>query len=86
MTSAPEWDRSIASSNTHDPEEVLVALTEITETFEAIAERHGVEKLKTIGDSLMATAGLLEPVLNPDLQCVKAGLDMVEACNDLASE
>jgi class 3 adenylate cyclase len=71
--------------DTHDPEEVLEALTEITERFEEIAEHHGLEKLKTIGDSFMATAGLLEPVLNPDLQCVKAGLDMVAACRDLAS-
>jgi class 3 adenylate cyclase len=72
--------------DTHEPEEVLEALTEITQKFEQIAEHHGLEKLKTIGDSFMATAGLLEPVLNPDLQCVKAGLDMVEACRDLASQ
>ena len=71
--------------DTHDPEEVLEALSEITERFEEIAEHHGLEKLKTIGDSFMAAAGLLSPVLNPDLQCVKAGLDMVEACRDLAS-
>ena len=71
--------------DTHDPEEVLEALTEITERFEEIAEHHGLEKLKTIGDSFMAAAGLLSPVLNPDLQSVKAGLDMVEACRDLAS-
>ena len=72
--------------DTHEPEEVLEALTEITGRFEQIAEHHGLEKLKTIGDSFMATAGLLEPVLNPDLQCVKAGLDMIEACGNLASQ
>ena len=73
-------------SDTHDPEEVLEALTEITQRFDAIARDHGLEKLKTIGDSFMAAAGLLTPVLNPDLQCVKAGLDMIEACRELASE
>ena len=72
-------------SDTYDPEEVLEALTEITQKFEEIAERQGLEKLKTIGDSFMAAAGLLSPVLNPDLQCVKAGLEMVAACQDLAS-
>ena len=72
--------------DTHDPEQVLIALAEITERFEDIADAHGLEKLKTIGDSFMATAGLLQPVLNPDLQCVKAGLDMVRACRDLNSE
>jgi class 3 adenylate cyclase/CBS domain-containing protein/putative methionine-R-sulfoxide reductase with GAF domain len=71
--------------DTHDPEEVLEALAEITERFEQIAEAQGLEKLKTIGDSFMAAAGLLSPMLNPDLQCVKAGLEMVSACADLNS-
>ena len=69
--------------DTHDPEEVLEALTRITCRFEEISERHGLEKIKTIGDSFMAVAGLLSPMLNPDLQCVKAGLDMVAACHEL---
>ena len=73
-------------SDTHDPEDVLESLTEIMERFEGIAATHGVEKLKTIGDSFMAAAGLLAPTLNPDLQCVKAGLDMIDACRDLASK
>jgi class 3 adenylate cyclase len=65
---------------------VLEALTEVMEKFEDIAAAHGVEKLKTIGDSFMAAAGLLAPTLNPDLQCVKVGLEMIEACQDLESE
>jgi class 3 adenylate cyclase len=68
--------------DTHDPAEVLDALTRITERFEEISERHGLEKIKTIGDSFMAATGLLSPMLNPDLQCVKAGLDMVAACRE----
>jgi class 3 adenylate cyclase len=69
--------------DTHDPEDVLEALTLITERFEQISEHHGLEKIKTIGDSYMAATGLLSPMLNPDLQCVKAGLDMVAACREL---
>lgn len=72
-------------SDSHDPGEVLEALTEIVETFEVIADNHGLEKIKTIGDSFMAVAGVLTPAMNPDLQCVKAGLDMVEACQNLSS-
>ena len=67
----------------HEPEDVLESLTTITERFEEISEGHGLEKLKTIGDSFMAAAGLLMPTLNPDLQCVKAGLEMVVACRQL---
>jgi class 3 adenylate cyclase len=73
-------------SDSHEPEHVLEALTEVMEKFEDIAAAHGVEKLKTIGDSFMAAAGLLAPTLNPDLQCVKVGLEMIEACQDLESE
>ena len=69
--------------DTHDPEEVLDALTKITLQFEEISERHGLEKIKTIGDSFMAATGLLSPMLNPDLQCVKAGFDMIAACREL---
>ncbi len=69
--------------DTHDPEEVLEALSIITQRFEEISERHGLEKIKTIGDSFMAAAGLISPMLNPDLQCVKAGFDMLAACREL---
>ncbi|HXV71704.1 MAG TPA: GAF domain-containing protein [Acidimicrobiia bacterium] len=72
-------------SDRHDPEVVLGALEEIVTLFEGIAERHGLEKIKTIGDSFMAVSGLLSPVMIPDLQCVKAGLDMIAACQDLGS-
>lgn len=75
-----------AYCDSHDPEEVVAALAEVTGRFEEISERFGLEKMKTIGDSFMATAGLLDPLLNPDLQCVKAGLEMVAACNELRSE
>lgn len=73
-------------SDTRDPEDVLDALTEIAKMFEEVADDHGLEKLKTIGDSFMAASGLLSPVLNPDLQCVKAGLAMIEACKKLESK
>lgn len=70
--------------DTHDPEEVLEALARITLRFEEISERHGLEKIKTIGDSFMAATGLLSPMLNPDLQCVKAGFEMIAACGELS--
>jgi class 3 adenylate cyclase len=30
----------------------------------------------------MAATGLLSPMLNPDLQCVKAGFEMIAACHE----
>ena len=39
--------------------------------------QHGLEKIKTVGDAFMTTAGLLRPVENPVLNCMKCGLERV---------
>jgi len=70
--------------DTHGAEDMVGALQQLVEGFEAIAERHGLEKIKTIGDAFMATAGLLAPVDNPALRCVRSGLDMVAESRQLA--
>ena len=61
------------------PEEVVNALQAMVEVFEDLALKHGLEKIKTVGDSFMASAGLLEPVENPVLNCVKCGLEMISS-------
>src|SRR6185503_2628077 len=63
----------------HPPEEVHGHLQALVETFERLATAHGLEKIKTIGDSFMATAGLLAPLENPALACVRCGRAMLEA-------
>ncbi len=68
-----------------DADELVAALQQLVEGFEEIAERQGLEKIKTIGDAFMATAGLLVPVENPVLSSVRAGLEMVEWCRNLSS-
>jgi len=60
-----------------DPEEVLTHLQRLVELFEELAVKHNLEKIKTIGDAFMTTAGLLKPVENPVLSCVHCGLDMI---------
>jgi len=60
-----------------EPEEVIGYLQQLIEIFEAIADRNGLEKIKTVGDSFMSTAGLLRPMDNPVLNCVRCGLEMV---------
>jgi class 3 adenylate cyclase len=44
------------------PEEFADALDELFRTFDAIADRHQLEKIKTIGDAYMAVAGAPVPV------------------------
>ena len=43
------------------PEQVVGVLDEIFSAFDALTERHGLEKIKTIGDAYMVAGGLPEP-------------------------
>tara|TARA_R110002167_G_scaffold91032_3_gene244800 strand:+ start:1159 stop:2229 length:1071 start_codon:yes stop_codon:yes gene_type:complete len=63
----------------HLPEEVVRHLQNMVEQFESIVHDHGMEKIKTIGDAFMASAGLLLPSDTPLLSAVRCGLDMVAA-------
>jgi adenylate cyclase len=65
--------------DTHPPEEVVGELQKVVESFEKIALAHDLEKIKTIGDAFMATAGLLKPNSAPILAGVKCGLEMIRA-------
>lgn len=44
-----------------DPDEVVNMLNSIFSEFDDLADKHGIEKIKTIGDSYMAASGLPEP-------------------------
>jgi adenylate cyclase len=44
-----------------EPDRVVGVLDEIFSAFDALAERHGLEKIKTIGDAYMVAAGLPVP-------------------------
>jgi class 3 adenylate cyclase len=43
------------------PDETVLLLNEIFSEFDAVCERHGVEKIRTIGDGYMVIAGAPEP-------------------------
>jgi adenylate cyclase len=61
------------------PEQVVAELQGLVEAFEGIVAGHGLEKIKTIGDALMATAGLLEGIEEPLPASIRCGLDLVAA-------
>jgi len=63
----------------HPPEEVVSNLQLLVESFEDLSERHGMEKIKTIGDAMLATANLLAPHEDPVMASVRLGFDLVEA-------
>lgn len=68
-----------AYSEDKDPEDLLDDLEMCYSMFDEIVERHNLEKLKTIGDAYMCAGGLPLPNESHAVDCVGAGLDMVEA-------
>jgi adenylate cyclase len=48
-------------SATMDPEELVSRLNEVFTYFDALAERYGVEKIRTIGDGYMVASGIPVP-------------------------
>ena len=66
----------------HEPEEVVSRLDALFVIFEQIAARHGLEKIKTIGDGFMAAAGLLNEVEDPIGSAVRCGLEMASTTID----
>ena len=61
------------------PLELVNVLNKIFSQFDQLAEKHGLEKIKTIGDAYMVAGGL--PIPRPDHACAIAAmaLDMQEA-------
>lgn len=70
----------------HRAEDVVARLQALIERFEVVTERHQMEKIKTIGDSFMATAGMLRPNADPLASAVRCGLDMIAATAEVVSD
>jgi adenylate cyclase len=66
----------------HEPEDVVARLDALFVIFERITAKHGLDKIKTIGDGFMAVAGLLHKVDDPIGSAVRCGLDMASALID----
>jgi adenylate cyclase len=61
------------------PEKLVVLLNEIFSDFDSIADLHGLEKIKTIGDAYMAVAGIPVPLTNHVARAAHMALDMMDA-------
>ncbi len=59
--------------------ELLPMLDGIFSAFDELADQHGLEKIKTIGDASMVVAGVPEPVTDHAQVLAAMGLDMVKA-------
>ena len=59
-------------------EELVAQLDECFRAFDNIVDKHGLEKIKTIGDAYVAACGLPKPVPDNAIKTVRAALDMIE--------
>jgi adenylate cyclase len=59
------------------PQELVAELNECFMAFDDIITKHGLEKIKTIGDSYMCAGGLPSPDPNHVHNIVKAGFDIL---------
>jgi class 3 adenylate cyclase/CheY-like chemotaxis protein len=69
----------------HPAEEVVESLNLLALAFEGLTARHGLEKIKTVGDALMATAGLLAPSEDPVMASLRCAEATVAAARALPS-
>ncbi len=58
------------------PEDIVAFLNKIFSAFDLLAEKHGLEKVKTIGDAYMVAAGMPNPCNDPVHRVAEMALDM----------
>jgi adenylate cyclase len=68
------------------PTSLVASLNEIFSTFDRMAERHGLEKIKMIGDAYMAVAGLPTPRADHAEAVAEMALDMQREISQFSAE
>lgn len=63
----------------------VALLNEMMRRFDALADKYGVEKIKTIGDAYMAVAGLPTPAADHADRLARMGLEMFAAKDEVAA-
>lgn len=65
------------AASTIPARKLVKELNELFVEFDEISNRHGIDKIKTIGDAYMAVGGLSETSEEHALQCVNCAKDMI---------
>ncbi len=68
------------------PERVVELLSSVFSTLDALAERHGLEKIKTLGDGYLAVAGLTAASQPHALKAARMALDIGPALHDVLAD
>ena len=75
---------TVVASHT-PPEDLVRMLNELFSGFDRLAEKYGLEKIKTIGDSYMVVAGVPQPVAGHAGAIARMALDMVAEVAEFSS-
>ncbi len=67
-----------ALSSRTSPEALVGMLDELFSTFDRLAEKHGLEKIKTIGDAYMVVSGIPQPRSDHAVAIAKFAIDMLD--------
>jgi class 3 adenylate cyclase/HAMP domain-containing protein len=73
-----------ALSQKTSPETLVTMLNELFSMFDSLAEKHGLEKIKTIGDAYMVVAGIPQPIADHAVAIAHFGVDMLEGIDAYA--
>lgn len=65
------------------PEELVERLDRVFSAFDALAQRHGLEKIKTMGDAYMAVAGAPFPRADHAVVAARMALAMIDTLHEL---
>jgi class 3 adenylate cyclase len=61
------------------PEALVATLDDLFSEMDALADRYGLEKIKTVGDAYMAVAGVPMAIAEPTVRAMEMALDLVHA-------
>jgi class 3 adenylate cyclase/ABC-type dipeptide/oligopeptide/nickel transport system permease subunit len=67
------------------PERLVSMLDELFTAFDRLADEHGLEKIKTIGDAYMVVAGVPQPATDHAVRVCRMGLAMLEVVRAYAA-
>jgi class 3 adenylate cyclase len=73
-------------ATTIDPVDLVGLLNDLFSRFDQLADRHGLEKIKTIGDSYLVVGGLPEPKPDHAEAVAEMALGMLDAMADINRE
>jgi class 3 adenylate cyclase/ligand-binding sensor domain-containing protein len=69
-----------------EPEELVALIDRCFRAFDEITEKHGLEKIKTVGDAYLCVGGIFTSDENLAINMIKAALEIQEFMEKLAQE